>query len=251
MKKNNVVAIVLFLLLSFLLMGCTSNIIGKSSNDNTISDEDKKIETGIKKVEKIITTDSPLTYEDMTTMDHLIDTYKDEDKVKGELKTFIVNKANAYLNNKTKNKNLFDKIEYAVMKLNVNYENDDKIHNLYSLIELDDNSNKDTTNATTSTTNTQQSQQPKNLTSQDGNLELLNNSCSDGYIVGTIKNNSNYVYSYVEVDINLLDANGNQVGSTLANVNNLQANSTWKFKAVVTDQGSVKKYKIIKIAGNN
>lgn len=38
-------------------------------------------------------------------------------------------------------------------------------------------------------------------------------------------------YSYVQVEFNLYDSAGNQLGSTMANVNNLEPGGTWKFDA--------------------
>jgi len=56
------------------------------------------------------------------------------------------------------------------------------------------------------------------------------------YVVGTIKNNVNKQFTYVQVTINEYDSSGAQVGSTLANTNNLEAYGTWKFKAYVLDK---------------
>lgn len=70
----------------------------------------------------------------------------------------------------------------------------------------------------------------------------------DQYISGTIKNVSDKNYSYAEVEINLYDANKNQVGSTLANINNFQTGTTWDFKAHYIND-SVKSYRIINIKG--
>lgn len=67
------------------------------------------------------------------------------------------------------------------------------------------------------------------------------------YIVGTIKNNTDKNYSYVQVEINLYDADGNLINSTLDNINNLEANGTWKFKAITTDEFST--YKIKDVTG--
>lgn len=69
-----------------------------------------------------------------------------------------------------------------------------------------------------------------------------------GSIGGTVKNNTDHQYSYVQVEINLYDAEGAQVGSTLANANNLEAGGTWKFKAVILNEG-VKTYKIKEVTG--
>lgn len=82
-------------------------------------------------------------------------------------------------------------------------------------------------------------------------LELLDYSDeSDGllrYVVGHIKNNTNRTYSYVQISINLYN-DGTQVGSTLANVNHLEAGSTWEFKALITED-SATEYKIADISG--
>ena len=83
-------------------------------------------------------------------------------------------------------------------------------------------------------------------------LELLEskkmNKDSLRYVVGKIKNNSNKQYSYVQVEINLYDNNDNQVGSTLANVNNLEPGGTWKFEALIFEEKATK-YKIKEITG--
>lgn len=63
------------------------------------------------------------------------------------------------------------------------------------------------------------------------------------YVVGKIKNNTSNEYSYVQVEINVYDAAGNQVGSTLDNCNNLEPGATWSFKAVILED-NVKTYKI-------
>jgi len=55
------------------------------------------------------------------------------------------------------------------------------------------------------------------------------------YVVGTVRNNSDRNYSYVQVEVNLLDKSGNVVGSTLANVNNLGPGKKWKFKAIILE----------------
>lgn len=68
------------------------------------------------------------------------------------------------------------------------------------------------------------------------------------YIVGTVKNNTKKQYSYVQVEINLYDKNGNQLGSTLDNVNNLEPGGTWRFKAPVLEDG-VASFKIKDVTG--
>ena len=68
------------------------------------------------------------------------------------------------------------------------------------------------------------------------------------YIGGTIRNNTDKTYSYVQVQINLYDNSGAQVGSTLANINNLEPHATWRFKAIVLED-SAKTAKVKAITG--
>ncbi len=68
------------------------------------------------------------------------------------------------------------------------------------------------------------------------------------YIVGTIKNNSDKEFSYAQVEINIYDKSGAQVGSTLANTNNLESNGIWKFKAPIIEDNAAS-YKIKDITG--
>lgn len=70
-------------------------------------------------------------------------------------------------------------------------------------------------------------------------------------IEGTIKNNTDKQYNYVQVTFNLYDKDGAQIGSALANINNLEANGLWKFKAIgsIGDGKSVDSYKLIEITG--
>ncbi len=73
-------------------------------------------------------------------------------------------------------------------------------------------------------------------------LELLNHSVQTDshmkYVVGTIKNNTNKKYSYAQVEINLYDKSGAQIGSTLANINNFEPGASWKFKAIIVEDGA-------------
>lgn len=73
-------------------------------------------------------------------------------------------------------------------------------------------------------------------------LEVKSHSfCDLGYgargVCGTIINNSDHSFSYVQVEINLLDKNGAVVGSTIANINNLDAGQQWKFQAPIIESG--------------
>ena len=54
----------------------------------------------------------------------------------------------------------------------------------------------------------------------------------------------------MQVTYNLYDKDGVQLGTALANINNLEANGTWKFKAIGTGEGSqVASYKLVEITG--
>ncbi len=67
------------------------------------------------------------------------------------------------------------------------------------------------------------------------------------YIVGKVKNNTDKQFSYAQVEINLYDAEGAQVGSTIDNTNNLEPGGTWKFKAITTEEFAT--YKIKDVTG--
>lgn len=62
------------------------------------------------------------------------------------------------------------------------------------------------------------------------------------YVTGILKNNTDKEKSYVQITFPVNDKDGNKVGTALANVNNLGAGKTWKFKAVYF--GSEKEVKI-------
>jgi hypothetical protein len=86
------------------------------------------------------------------------------------------------------------------------------------------------------------------------NLQLIEAHQTTGdygvkYIAGSIKNNAGKTYSYVQVTINLYDTSGAQVGSTLANVNNLEPGGIWKFKAVVINADDATNFKVKEITG--
>jgi hypothetical protein len=69
-----------------------------------------------------------------------------------------------------------------------------------------------------------------------------------GHITGHIKNNTDDTYAYVQVEINLYDEEGTQIGSTLDNVNNLEAGATWAFDALTGEEGA-SSYKIADVTG--
>ena len=58
-----------------------------------------------------------------------------------------------------------------------------------------------------------------------------NNSFSH-YIEGTVKNNRDKDYSYVQIEFICYDKDGNNLGTAIDNTNNLLGQQTWKFKAI-------------------
>ena len=50
-------------------------------------------------------------------------------------------------------------------------------------------------------------------------------------ITGILVNNTDEDKSYLQIEYNLYDADGAQIGTALANINNLKAGGTWKFEA--------------------
>ena len=70
------------------------------------------------------------------------------------------------------------------------------------------------------------------------------------YIKGTLTNNTDSEVSYIQVEYNLYDADGAQVGTALANTNNLKAGGTWKFEAIGTaSPDEVASYELIDVTG--
>ena len=68
------------------------------------------------------------------------------------------------------------------------------------------------------------------------------------YISGVIKNNSGKDCTYVQITFNLYDEDGNQIGTALDNINNLEKDGTWKFKAMGMGDGAAS-YKLAEITG--
>lgn len=52
------------------------------------------------------------------------------------------------------------------------------------------------------------------------------------YIEGTLKNNNEKDYSYLQIEFTCYDNDGNNIGTAIANANNIGAGETWKFKAM-------------------
>lgn len=67
-------------------------------------------------------------------------------------------------------------------------------------------------------------------------------------IQGTVRNNTGEKFSYIQIEINLYDNYDRQVGSTFANIANLEPYGTWQFEAVVLEDTATKA-KITDITG--
>jgi peptidoglycan hydrolase-like protein with peptidoglycan-binding domain len=71
-----------------------------------------------------------------------------------------------------------------------------------------------------------------------------------GYIEGTIRNDSDRAYSYVQVEVNTYDSSGTtQVGSEMDNVNNLAPHGTWHFKVMIMRDTPGGRYRIVGVTG--
>ena len=66
-------------------------------------------------------------------------------------------------------------------------------------------------------------------------------------ISGILKNNTDKTYSYAQICFNVYDKDGNQLGTAVANVNNLDGNGTWKFEAIplTMDYDEIQSFKYI------
>lgn len=92
------------------------------------------------------------------------------------------------------------------------------------------------------------SAEPADKYSIDG--EELSGDAYSCKISGVYTNKAGKDLSYVQVSYNLFDADGNQIGTALANTNNLADGGTWKFEAfgsVAVDE--VATYKIGDVTG--
>lgn len=119
---------------------------------------------------------------------------------------------------------------------------------LCTAVGITGNGNK--TNNSTQTSTTVEQKQEK-FTLQDGHKGTADKYGMSYTIEGTIKNNTDKQYSYVQVTFNLYDSDGAQIGTALANINNLEANGLWKFKASGSfgNGKTVTSYKLMEIKG--
>ena len=70
------------------------------------------------------------------------------------------------------------------------------------------------------------------------------------YYEGVVVNNKDRDLSYAQITFTLYDADGNQIGTALDNINNLKAGGTWKFKAMaLCDKDEVADWELTEITG--
>lgn len=97
------------------------------------------------------------------------------------------------------------------------------------------------TTGATETTKTQE-----RFTLQDGHKGYKDSFAY--YIEGTVKNNTDRSFSYAQITFNLYDKDGAQVGTAMDNISNLDANGTWKIKAIGMAD-NIASYKLAEITG--
>lgn len=108
--------------------------------------------------------------------------------------------------------------------------------------------NKGGASGNAETTGQQPVEQKDPYTISDEQLDTSNQFAL--YIKGTLTNNTDNEVSYIQVEYNLYDADGAQVGTALANTSNLKAGGTWKFEAVGTaSPDEVASYELIDVTG--
>jgi DNA-directed RNA polymerase subunit RPC12/RpoP len=95
---------------------------------------------------------------------------------------------------------------------------------------------------------------PENKSGSKGGLVLLNETLKGttnqfaGEITGTVVNEGNKTLNYAQIQFNLYDDSGAQVGSAVANINGLEPGGRWNFKAV-TFTNKWKTFKMFKLSG--
>jgi len=72
---------------------------------------------------------------------------------------------------------------------------------------------------------------------------MFNDGSGYSKITGTVMNNGDHTFSYVEAKFNIYDAEGNQIDSTSAGIGNLEPHHSWAFKAISFKAGETFKFK--------
>jgi hypothetical protein len=69
-------------------------------------------------------------------------------------------------------------------------------------------------------------------------FSVASNEHNASELTGVVENNSQHLFHYVEVQFNAYDAEGFQVDSVVASVNNLEPNGRWKFITPVSHRAT-------------
>lgn len=105
----------------------------------------------------------------------------------------------------------------------------------------------------TGTTNNKSNKTTEKFTLLDGHNGFAGDYNIGYYVEGYVQNNTDKEYSYVSIEFNLYDSEGALIGTAIDNVNNLESNGKWKFKAssltTSEETASVASYKLKEITG--
>lgn len=114
-------------------------------------------------------------------------------------------------------------------------------------------SNNSSNEEKTGTTNSNKNSVTEKFTLLDGYNGYAGDYNIGYYIEGYVQNNTDKEYSYVSIEFNLYDADGALIGTAMDNINNLEANGKWKFKAssLTTSEETaiIASYKLKEITG--
>lgn len=208
----------------------------------------RKIQKTEQTIENTLDTNSKLSDNEIKKICDFIEANKDSPIIEKNFTDFIVSQCSERSTSDLSNFNYYINIlpiEGTLYGLYTNNLQLQTLHNELShytdvLAKLSSNS---------SSVNNSDTNLSMDETNNNNGLQLISHKSVDGKIIGTIKNLTDEPYRYVKVDINLYDADGNQVDNTLANMNNLEANGTWNFTAYIVGD-NVAKYRIVNIEGN-
>ena len=262
MKMKKIIGIIVGLIILFSASMFGGKIIANRENQKNIDEQNalvqqqknerinEKVKEGIDAIEKLIFCDIPLDNDSKSKINDFINTSKDNDLVKNTLSNDIIGKADDYINIDSNDNILFSNLKYGLDALYKYYPNNESLKKHASAFIALSVRKGIMPDELKNSPQLKNSAKPSKLTSSDGNLELENDSSSDGNVLGTIKNLSSEPYSYVEVNINLYDSNGNQVDDMMTNTTNLAGNGTWKFSAPIIYPDRSQKYRVVGIEGH-
>ena len=97
-------------------------------------------------------------------------------------------------------------------------------------VEVKNNGSSQTTQPSESNSTEQQPQQETKKEYEISDVKLKSDEFST-YVAGVLKNNGGKK-GYVQITVPCYDKNGAKLGDALANVNDIEANGKWKFKAI-------------------